>query len=86
MEAGERGYSTPQNKFNNYGCYCSPHAAHSGEGSWVGKGVPVDEIDAECHNLFLAYKCLTKDYGSKCDSSKAYSWDVDYNGEVRCRK
>ena len=80
----ERGYSSPQDKFNRYGCYCSPHSIHSGDDTWVGKGDPVDEIDTECRHLFLAYKCLEKDHGSKCNSSKAYAWEVDNNGDIKC--
>ena len=51
---------------------------------WLGKGEPVDDIDFACRHLFWGYKCLTKDYGENCDSSKSYNWAVDNAGGVKC--
>lgn len=79
----ERG-STPQNKYASYGCYCSPHQEQMSDGNWVGKGEPVDEIDATCKQLWYGYKCLTKDYGDECDSSKSYNWEITDQGELKC--
>ena len=70
--------------FARYGCYCSPHEAQMADGSWVGKGDPVDQIDEACRHLLFAYKCLTNDYGNKCDSSKPYDWQIQDNGGVYC--
>lgn len=79
----QRG-STPQSKYANYGCYCSPHQEQMSDALWLGKGEPVDEIDATCKQLWFGYKCLVKDHGDYCDSSKSYSWEITEDGEIHC--
>jgi hypothetical protein len=71
-------------KFSKYGCYCNPKEAEINDDIWVGKGQHVDEIDGLCRQLFLSYKCLSKDFDSRCTSVKSYSWKVGRGGNIVC--
>ena len=55
-------------KFVDYGCYCTPSGQKNGE-----MGEPVDEIDALCRDLFMAYKCLKNDHLG-CAADTKYQW------------
>jgi len=69
----------------NYGCYCLPSQMHSPDGNWLGKGTPVDEVDALCHDIFRSYNCLKKDFPeSKCDSTVPYNYKLDKRGVPFC--
>lgn len=81
----ERGNVAFENdKFMNYGCYCSPSEIHMSDNNWLGTGAPMDEIDRLCQNLFFGYQCLKHDY-DKCDATHSYDWKVGKNGLPQCR-
>jgi hypothetical protein len=47
-EANVRG----EERFKNYGCYCTPTMDSMKSDFWVGTGEPVDQLDATCMALF----------------------------------
>ena len=73
-------------RFINYGCYCTPSESHFNSEHWYGTGEPVDEIDSVCRNLFFGYQCLKNDHGQMCDSARSYEWKVGDNGQPTCGK
>ncbi|CAG5109402.1 Oidioi.mRNA.OKI2018_I69.chr2.g3947.t1.cds [Oikopleura dioica] len=53
--------------------------------SYVGRGEPVDEIDALCRDLWSCYKCAKIDSTEKhCKHSMTYEWYQKINGNVKC--
>lgn len=71
-------------KWCNYGCYCTPHHRHMADGNWVGRGKPVDAIDALCQRLWNCYQCLEKDI-SKCTMHKPYEWGFNNKDQAFCK-
>lgn len=67
-----------EEKFMNYGCYCTPSGAGGNE-----RGEPVDQIDALCRQLYNAYHCLKKDY-EQCDPKVPYNWEISDEGKPVC--
>lgn len=41
-----------EERFKNYGCYCTPTMDSMKSDFWVGTGEPVDQLDATCMALF----------------------------------
>ena len=41
-----------EERFKNYGCYCTPTMESMKSDFWVGTGEPVDQLDATCMALF----------------------------------
>ena len=60
-------------KWSNYGCYCLPSQAYTGDVNWVGRGTPVDEIDHLCQKLHHCYQCTARTY-AECPASSPYAW------------
>lgn len=81
----ERGNVQFENdKFVNYGCYCSPSEIHMADNNWLGTGAPIDEIDRICQHLYFGYQCLKHDYDS-CDATHSYDWKIGKNGLPNCQ-
>ena len=47
-----------EDRFKNYGCYCTPSMESMKSDFWVGTGEPVDQIDATCMALFKSLEIL----------------------------
>ena len=62
-----------EDKWCGYGCYCTPTQKHLAESDWVGRGEPVDPIDALCMQLWKCYQCLDLEF-NKCPPSTPYGW------------
>ena len=41
-----------EERYRNYGCYCTPTMESMKSDFWVGTGEPVDQIDTICMQLF----------------------------------
>ena len=78
-----RGEGADFDLFNDYGCYCQPSEEAFLDGSWIGKGVPVDEIDQKCHDLFQGYQCLKHDFQS-CSHNQPLQFVVNDDGTTSC--
>lgn len=61
----------------NYGCWCYFEENHG-----MGRGSPVDAVDAHCKTLHLAYECAMKDYHDETGLTDCVPWHVDYNAGV----
>ena len=59
-------------KYCFYGCYCFPNM---GQDFTVGKGKPMDEVDAKCRDFSSCYKCLGIDYKGSCSHTQPYSFE-----------
>ena len=78
-----RGEGADFDLFDDYGCYCQPSEEAFLDGSWIGKGVPVDEIDQKCHDLFQGYQCLKHDFQS-CSHNQPLQFVVNEDGTTSC--
>jgi len=75
--------TTKIDDFFDYGCYCMP--VNFDKDDYVGRGDPVDEIDAICRDLWSCYKCAKIDSSDKhCKHSMTYEWYQKINGNVKC--
>lgn len=72
-----------EDRFKNYGCYCTPSMESMKSDFWVGTGEPVDQIDATCMALFKSYQCLKHDY-DRCTPDSEYEWQTDTKGRATC--
>ena len=52
---GKKNKVKGEEKFINYGCYCSPSQIGQPDSNWLGVGIPVDGIDHLCHDLHKRY-------------------------------
>lgn len=73
---GKKNNVKAEEKFINYGCYCSPSQIGQPDSNWLGIGTPVDEIDHLCHDLHKSYNCLKVDYGKECSPTTPYNWEL----------
>ena len=78
-----RGEGADFDLFEDYGCYCQPSEEAFLDGSWVGKGIPVDEIDQKCHDLYQGYQCLKHDF-QECSHNQPLQFLVQEDGTTRC--
>jgi len=72
-----------EERFKNYGCYCTPTMESMKSDFWVGTGEPVDQLDATCMALFKSYQCLKRDYDG-CTPDSEYEWQTDTKGRATC--
>jgi len=88
-----QSFSNLQNfkhKLNNYGCYCFVTLNGIDSSHVGGQGAALDEADAICRDLALAYSCIERDsmegaYVRACNTYGSFSWYGD-NGEIVCGK
>ncbi|CBY23866.1 unnamed protein product [Oikopleura dioica] len=73
---GKKSKVKGEEKFINYGCFCSPSQIGQPDSNWLGVGNPVDEIDHLCHDLHKSYNCLKVDYGKECSPTTPYNWEL----------
>ena len=74
-----------EERYRNYGCYCTPTMESMKSNAWVGTGEPVDEIDTICMQLFKSYQCLKRDFDG-CTPDTEYEWVTDTKGRATCGK
>jgi hypothetical protein len=76
---------------NDYGCYCFATINGQANQHVGGAGVPLDDLDKACRDLYLAYTCLQVDnesgaYSRSCSHTGSFSWYQDANNEIQCGK
>jgi len=73
---GNRALTQDQmNNINQYGCWCYFEGDHG-----QGRGVPVDEIDAQCKVLHDGYYCAISD--AELRGETCVPWEVTYDSAI----